>query len=156
MRVAARFLLWENHVANVCVCVCGYRACCRLWRPCVLQASASGEVDKERAAKAMADPEIQAILRDPVVQQTLQDCQADPTKLRKVRATRRLRGIVCVRARVCACVCVRDSWTQHVCRTSTSVTPVQPACHRQQALMDPSMGPKIMKLRKSFQDKVKA
>ena len=52
-------------------------------------------MDKERAAKAMADPEIQAILRDPVVQQTLQDCQADPTKLRKVRGTRLLRGLVC-------------------------------------------------------------
>lgn len=62
------------------------------------QASQSGEVDKERAARAMADPEIQAILRDPIVQQTLQDCQTDPRKL-------------------------------------------------QAALMDPSMGPKIMKLR---------
>jgi len=55
-------------------------------------------VDKERAARAMADPEIQAIMRDPVVQQTLQDCSQDPTRLRS-------------------------------------------------ALMDPSMGPKLMKLR---------
>ena len=46
----------------------------------------------------MADPEIQAIMRDPVVQQTLQDCSQDPTRLRS-------------------------------------------------ALMDPSMGPKLMKLR---------
>lgn len=60
--------------------------------------SSSGEVDKERAAKAMADPEIQAILRDPIVQQTLQDCQRNPQKL-------------------------------------------------QAALLDASMGPKIMKLR---------
>lgn len=50
------------------------------------QASQSGEVDKERAARAMADPEIQAILRDPIVQQTLQDCQTDPRKLQAVRS----------------------------------------------------------------------
>lgn len=59
------------------------------------QASASGEVDKERAARAMADPEIQAILRDPIVQQTLKDCQADPSRLQKVRPPPRVpwRGV---------------------------------------------------------------
>lgn len=39
----------------------------------VNSATGSGEVDKERAAHGMADPEIQAILRDPVVNQVIQD-----------------------------------------------------------------------------------
>lgn len=43
----------------------------------------SGEVDKERAAHAMADPEIQGILRDPVVQNVLQEIQADPKTAQK-------------------------------------------------------------------------
>lgn len=38
----------------------------------------SGEVDKERLAHAMADPEIQGILRDPSVQSVLQDFQENP------------------------------------------------------------------------------
>jgi stress-induced-phosphoprotein 1 len=40
--------------------------------------NSSGEVDKERVAHAMADPEIQAILRDPSVQSVLQDFQENP------------------------------------------------------------------------------
>jgi len=44
----------------------------------LIQQSQGGEVDKERAAHAMADPEIQAILRDPVMQNVLQDFQTDP------------------------------------------------------------------------------
>lgn len=35
--------------------------------------SSSGEVDKERAAHGMADPEIQAILSDPIVRQVISD-----------------------------------------------------------------------------------
>lgn len=40
--------------------------------------NSNGEVDKERLAHAMADPEIQAILRDPSVQGVLQDFQENP------------------------------------------------------------------------------
>ena len=45
--------------------------------------STSEEVDKERAAHAMADPEIQAILGDPVVNQVLQDMQQNPAAAQK-------------------------------------------------------------------------
>ncbi|KAJ0410880.1 hypothetical protein ATCC90586_007916 [Pythium insidiosum] len=38
----------------------------------------SGETDEERARHGLADPEIQAILRDPVVQNVLNDFQTDP------------------------------------------------------------------------------
>jgi stress-induced-phosphoprotein 1 len=38
----------------------------------------SEEEKKERAAHAMADPEIQAILQDPVMRQVLQDFQDNP------------------------------------------------------------------------------
>merc|ERR1712137_347633 len=38
----------------------------------------SDDVNKERAAHAMADPEIQFILQDPMVRQTLQDLQENP------------------------------------------------------------------------------
>ena len=44
----------------------------------LIRESQGGEVDKERAAHAMADPEIQSILRDPVMQSVLQDFQTDP------------------------------------------------------------------------------
>lgn len=40
-----------------------------------------GTVDQERAAKGLADPEIQAILRDPMVIQVLQDAQTDRSSL---------------------------------------------------------------------------
>ncbi|TMW67004.1 hypothetical protein Poli38472_012120 [Pythium oligandrum] len=39
----------------------------------------SGETDDERAAHGLADPEIQAILRDPVIQNVLNDFQTDPS-----------------------------------------------------------------------------
>lgn len=42
-------------------------------------ASMTEEERKERAAHAMADPEIQAILQDPVIQQILRDFQENPT-----------------------------------------------------------------------------
>ena len=40
----------------------------------------SGEVDKERARHGMADPEIQAILRDPTMQKVLQDMSGGDPK----------------------------------------------------------------------------
>jgi stress-induced-phosphoprotein 1 len=40
--------------------------------------AADGKPDEERLAKAMADPEIQAILRDPIMMNVLQDMQTDP------------------------------------------------------------------------------
>jgi len=43
----------------------------------------SGEVDPDRQAKAMADPEIQNILRDPVIQSVLQEIQQDPRSAQK-------------------------------------------------------------------------
>lgn len=46
--------------------------------------STSAEHDSERAAKAMADPEIQAILRDPMVNAALEDMQRSPDAMRKV------------------------------------------------------------------------
>mmetsp|Transcript_4902 Transcript_4902/g.12540 ORF Transcript_4902/g.12540 Transcript_4902/m.12540 type:complete len:580 (-) Transcript_4902:368-2107(-) len=45
--------------------------------------SSSGEQDKERASRAMEDPEIQGIMADPVMQQVLQDMSSDPTAARK-------------------------------------------------------------------------
>lgn len=39
----------------------------------------SGDVDEERAAHALADPEIQSILRDPVIQQVLSDLKENPS-----------------------------------------------------------------------------
>jgi len=49
----------------------------------IQQANSSGEVDKERVAHAMADPEIQAILRDPSVNSVLQDFQENPKGAQK-------------------------------------------------------------------------
>ena len=37
-----------------------------------------GEVDKEQVERAMADPEIRAILNDPVMQQVIQDLSTNP------------------------------------------------------------------------------
>merc|ERR1712187_551626 len=45
-------------------------------------ANMSEEERKERAAHAMADPEIQAILQDPVINQILKDCQEQPSAAR--------------------------------------------------------------------------
>ena len=49
----------------------------------IREASASGEADMERAAHGMADPEIQAILGDPIIQQVLTDLQENPVAGRK-------------------------------------------------------------------------
>uniref|UniRef100_A0A7S0J1D4 STI1 domain-containing protein n=1 Tax=Calcidiscus leptoporus TaxID=127549 RepID=A0A7S0J1D4_9EUKA len=46
----------------------------------VNQSNASGEVDKERQARAMADPEIQAIIGDPQMRSILGEMQSDPKK----------------------------------------------------------------------------
>jgi stress-induced-phosphoprotein 1 len=43
-----------------------------------LNGTATEEEIKERQAKAMADPEIQHIMTDPVMQQVLKDCQENP------------------------------------------------------------------------------
>ncbi|CAN0319054.1 unnamed protein product [Ectocarpus sp. 8 AP-2014] len=43
----------------------------------------SGKADSERAAHAMADPEIQMILTDPVVRQVLNDFKDNPKEARK-------------------------------------------------------------------------
>mmetsp|Transcript_20597 Transcript_20597/g.50670 ORF Transcript_20597/g.50670 Transcript_20597/m.50670 type:complete len:556 (-) Transcript_20597:396-2063(-) len=44
------------------------------------ESSQSGEVDKERQQRAMADPEIQAILGDPQMRSILNEMQTDPKK----------------------------------------------------------------------------
>merc|ERR1712060_468718 len=46
----------------------------------VNSANQSGEVDKERQARAMADPEIQAIIGDPQMRSILGEMQSDPKK----------------------------------------------------------------------------
>ncbi|CAM9370835.1 unnamed protein product [Chrysoparadoxa australica] len=48
-----------------------------------INATQGGDVDKERAAHAMADPEIQAIISDPIVRQVLQDMSEDPGAVQK-------------------------------------------------------------------------
>ena len=50
----------------------------------IFEGNSNGEMDKERAAHAMADPEIQAILRDPMVNQALQDMQQNAAEAQKV------------------------------------------------------------------------
>ena len=42
--------------------------------------SRAGEVDQERQARAMADPEIQAILGDAQMRSILSEMQSDPKK----------------------------------------------------------------------------
>jgi len=44
----------------------------------IQEENATGQVDPARRAEAMKDPEIQAILRDPVINKVLTDMQADP------------------------------------------------------------------------------
>ncbi len=44
----------------------------------IQEATANGDMDQERAAHAMADPEIQQILRDPTIRQVLTDFQENP------------------------------------------------------------------------------
>jgi len=41
--------------------------------------NATGQVDPARRAEAMKDPEIQAILRDPMINKVLSDMQSDPS-----------------------------------------------------------------------------
>lgn len=48
--------------------------------------SSNGVDDKERAAHAMADPEIQFILQDPMVRQVLQDFQENPQSAQRALA----------------------------------------------------------------------
>lgn len=48
------------------------------------QSQAAGGDDTARAERAMADPEIQAILRDPMVQTALQDLGRNPEYARQV------------------------------------------------------------------------
>lgn len=50
----------------------------------VLSLQSSGQADSERAAHAMADPEIQMILTDPVVRQVLTDFKENPQHAQKV------------------------------------------------------------------------
>lgn len=40
--------------------------------------NASGNVDPQQRARAMADPEIKAILEDPYIQSALREMQTDP------------------------------------------------------------------------------
>jgi tetratricopeptide (TPR) repeat protein len=47
---------------------------------------ASGAVDPERARRAMEDPEIQAIMSDPMVNSALEDMQRDPAAMRRIMA----------------------------------------------------------------------
>lgn len=49
-------------------------------------ANMSDEERKERAAHAMADPEIQSILQDPIINQILKDCQENPGAANKAMA----------------------------------------------------------------------
>merc|ERR1712115_580392 len=46
-------------------------------------ANMSEEERKERAAHAMADPEMQSILQDPVINQILKDCQENSSAANK-------------------------------------------------------------------------
>lgn len=48
------------------------------------ESSSKGELDPERAKRAMADPEIQAVMRDPMVSAALEDLQRDPSAGRRI------------------------------------------------------------------------
>eukprot|EP00640_Fibrocapsa_japonica_P000732 CAMPEP_0113937774 /NCGR_PEP_ID=MMETSP1339-20121228/4320_1 /TAXON_ID=94617 /ORGANISM="Fibrocapsa japonica" /LENGTH=572 /DNA_ID=CAMNT_0000940673 /DNA_START=71 /DNA_END=1789 /DNA_ORIENTATION=+ /assembly_acc=CAM_ASM_000762 len=50
------------------------------------EANMSGEVDMERAQHGMADPEVQAILSDPVIRNVLRDFQENPMEAQKALA----------------------------------------------------------------------
>eukprot|EP01083_Nonionella_stella_P230622 815030_1 len=56
------------------------------------QANMTEEERKERAAHAMADPEIQAILQDPVINQVLRDFQENPTAANQAMMNPTVRG----------------------------------------------------------------
>merc|ERR1712050_241709 len=47
---------------------------------------------KEQAAHAMADPQIQAILQDPVIQQILRDFNENPTAAQQAMTDTMIRG----------------------------------------------------------------
>ena len=49
-----------------------------------INADSGGKNDAERSARAMADPEVQAILSDPMVSQAISDMQSDPNAMRAV------------------------------------------------------------------------
>ena len=49
-----------------------------------INANEGGKSDAERSARGLADPEIQAILSDPMVSQAITDMQTDPNAMRNV------------------------------------------------------------------------
>jgi stress-induced-phosphoprotein 1 len=57
-----------------------------------IQEANSGEVDKERTAHAMADPEIQQILNDPTIRQVLTDFQENPKYAQQAMADPHIRA----------------------------------------------------------------
>lgn len=56
------------------------------------QSGGDKEKDDERARRAMEDPEIQAILRDPIVSQCIEDMQTRPGAAQKVMADPMMRA----------------------------------------------------------------
>merc|ERR1712038_1047888 len=56
------------------------------------QANMTEEERKERAAHAMADPEIQAILQDPVINQVLRDFNENPNAANQAMMDSSVRG----------------------------------------------------------------
>jgi len=56
------------------------------------QENASGKVDPDRAKEAMKDPEIQAILRDPMINEVLRKMQEDPASAQSALADPTVRG----------------------------------------------------------------
>lgn len=86
--VATRSLCWNHDVSSCLSCLCV--------TPCGLQSS--GKADSERAAHAMADPEIQMILTDPMVRQVLTDFKENPQHAQKVSpmpGNRHIRALRC-------------------------------------------------------------
>jgi stress-induced-phosphoprotein 1 len=55
-------------------------------RMAIARSNMSGEADPERQKRALEDPEIQAILRDPNMQSALQAMQSDPAAAQKLMA----------------------------------------------------------------------
>ncbi len=54
--------------------------------------NSSSEVDPRRQQEAMKDPEIQAILRDPVINQVLQNLQSDPASAQRALKDKNIMG----------------------------------------------------------------
>lgn len=63
-------------------------------RMAISMANYSGEVDEERQKRALQDPEIQAILQDPMLQRALQSMQEDPVAAQKLLADPSIRSKV--------------------------------------------------------------